>query len=164
MIYITVPLDVSHDRISFTCGKLLLDLYLQKQARQDVKRKLSACFILPSQNQIKAYYTLSAASVERQVLPDEIIKKLPPSYIDLPAVLLGRLAVSNSYHRQGLGEAMLIDALKRSYYASSQVGSMAVLVDPLDEEAKQFYEKYNFINLPDTGKMFLPMATIAQLF
>ena len=98
------------------------------------------------------------------MLPDEIKKKLPPSYIDLPTVLLARLAVSNSYHRQGLGEAMLIDALKRSYYASLQVGSMAVIVDPLDEEAKQFYEKYNFINLPGSGKMFLPMATIAQLF
>lgn len=164
MSYITVPLDSSHNKENFDCGKPLLDDYLHKQAKQDVKRRLSACFVLPDENEIKGYYTLSTASVERRLLPQEIIKKLPPSYNDLPTILLGRLAVSKSYQGQGLGEMILMDALKRSYFISGQVGSMAVIVDPLDEEAVKFYEKYDFILLPDSGKMFLPMATIAQLF
>ena len=164
MSFITVPLDSSHNKENFSCGKPMLDAYLQKQAKQDVKRRLSACFVLPDENEIKGYYTLSTASVERRLLPQEIIKKLPPSYNDLPTILLGRLAVSKSYQGQGLGEMMLMDALKRSYFISGQVGSMAVIVDPLDEEAVKFYEKYDFILLPDSGKMFLPMATIAQLF
>jgi ribosomal protein S18 acetylase RimI-like enzyme len=164
MSYITVPLDSSHNKENFTCGKQLLDTYLHKQAKQDVKRRLSACFVLPDGNEIKGYYTLSTASVDRTLLPREVIKKLPPSYSDLPTILLGRLAVNKSYQGQGLGEMILIDALKRSYFASMQVGSMAVIVDPLDEEAVKFYAKYDFILLPDSGKMFLPMATIAQLF
>ena len=164
MSYITVPLDSSHNRENFDCGKPLLDDYLHKQAKQDVKRRLSACFILPNQNEIKGYYTLSTASIERRLLPREIIKKMPPTYNDLPTILLGRLAVSKSYQGQGLGEMILMDALKRSYFTSLQVGSMAVIVDPLDEEAVKFYERYDFILLPDSGKMFLPMATIAQLF
>lgn len=164
MSYITVPLDSSHHKENFNCGKLLLNSYLHKQAKQDVKRRLSACFILPDENKIKGYYTLSAASVARRLLPREIIKKLPPSYSDLPAILLGRLAVSKNHQGQGLGELILIDALKRSYFTSMQVGSMAVIVDPLDEEAVAFYKKYDFILLPDSGKMFLPMATIARLF
>jgi len=164
MSFITVPLDSSHKKENFNCGKLLLDAYLHKQAKQDVKRRLSACFILQDENEIKGYYTLSTAAVERRLLPQEIIKKLPPSYSDLPAILLGRLAVSKSYQGQGLGELILMDALKRSYFISMQVGSMAVIVDPLDEGAVKFYEKYDFISLPDSGKMFLPMATIATLF
>ena len=164
MSYITVPLDSSHNKENFDCGKPLLDDYLHKQAKQDVKRRLSACFVLPDENEIKGYYTLSTASVERRLLPREIIKKLPSSYNDLPTILLGRLAVSKSYQGQGLGEMMLMDALKRSYFISGQVGSMAVIVDPLDEEAVKFYERYDFVLLPDSGKMFLPMATIAQLF
>jgi GNAT superfamily N-acetyltransferase len=164
MSYITVPLDSSHKKENFSCGKPLFDAYLHKQAKQDVKRRLSACFNLPDGNEIKGYYTLSTASVERRLLPQEIIKKLPPSYNDLPAILLGRLAVSKSYQGHGLGEMILMDALKRSYFASMQVGSMAVIVDPLDEEAVKFYEKYDFLLLPDSGKMFLPMATIAYLF
>lgn len=164
MGYITIPLASSHNKENFYCGKPLLDSYLQKQAKQDVKRRLSACFILPEGNEIKGYYTLSTASVERQLLPQKIIKKLPPSYTDLPAILLGRLAVGKNYQGQGLGELILMDALKRSYYTSMQVGSMAVIVDPIDEEAIAFYKRYDFILLPDSGKMFLPMATIAQLF
>lgn len=164
MSFITIPLDSSHKKENFNCGKLLLDSYLHKQAKQDVKRRISACFILPDGNEIKGYYTLSTASVERRLLPQEIIKKLPPSYSDLPAILLGRLAVSTSYRGQGLGEMILMDALKRSYFTSMQVGSIAVIVDPLDEDAVKFYERYDFISLPDSGKMFLPMATIATLF
>jgi len=164
MNYVTVPLALSHIKENFACGKTLLDSYLHKQAKQDVKRRLSACFVLPDGNEIKGYYTLSTASVERKVLPQDVIKKLPPSYNDLPATLLGRLAIGKNYQGQGLGEIILVDALKRSYFVSLGVGSMAVIVDPLDEEAVKFYKKYNFISLPDSGKMFLPMATIAQLF
>ena len=164
MSFITVPLDSAHKKENFNCGKGLLDAYLHKQAKQDVKRRLSACFILPDENEIKGYYTLSTAALDRRLLPQEIIKKIPHSCSDLPAILLGRLAVSKNYQGRGLGEFMLMDALKRSYFISMQVGSMAVIVDPLDEEAVKFYEKYDFISLPDSGKMFLPMATIAALF
>jgi hypothetical protein len=47
---------------------------------------------------------------------------------------------------------------------SKKAGSFAVVVDPLDEEAEGFYTKYGFIQLPDSGKMFLPMKTIEVLF
>lgn len=164
MSYITVPLDSSHNKENFNCGKSLLDSYLHKQAKQDVKRRLSACFIFPDGNEVKGYYTLSTASIERRLLPAKVIKMLPPSYNDLPAILLGRLAIGKNYQGQGFGEMILMDALKRSHFTSMQVGSMAVIVDPLDEEAMKFYERYDFILLPDSGKMFLPMATVAQLF
>lgn len=164
MGYLAVPLANAHEKEKFSCGKLLLDVYLHKQAKQDVKRRLSACFVLPEHNTIKGYYTLSTSSIEQAKLPSDIIKRLPPSYTDLPVTLLGRLAVSTDFQGQGLGETLLMDALKRSYFASLQVGSMAVIVDPIDDQAEKFYEKYDFIKLPDSGKMFLPMATIAQMF
>jgi ribosomal protein S18 acetylase RimI-like enzyme len=165
MSYITFPLSSSHNKEKFNCGKPLLDSYLHKQAKQDVKRRLSACFILPDEeDNVKGYYTLSSASIERKLLPEEVIKKLPLSYLDLPVILLGRLAISTDHQGQGLGEIVLLDALKRSYNTSKEVGSMAVIVDPLDLDAIKFYKKYDFILLPDSGKMFLPMATIAKLF
>lgn len=165
MAFLTVLLSSSHKKESFNCGKALLDNYLHKQAKQDVKRMLSACFVLSDdENNIKGYYTLSSSSVERNLLPEEIVKKLPPSYLDLPVILLGRLAISQNYQGQGIGETLLIDALKRSYSVSKEVGSMAVIVDPLDKDAVRFYEKYEFIALPDSAKMFLPMATVAKLF
>lgn len=165
MEFLTVPLDPSHKKQGFTCGNELLDRYLQKQAKQDVKRKLSACFILADEEgQIKGYYTLSNAGIAKQDVPEDVQKKLPPSYQSLPVTLLGRLAVSENFQGQGLGSLLLIDALKRSYIVSEQIDSMAVIVDPIDEQATKFYQKYGFILLPTSGKMFLPMKTIGGLF
>jgi ribosomal protein S18 acetylase RimI-like enzyme len=167
MNYLTVALDSSHNKKNFNCGKQLLDDYLHKQAKQDVKRKLSACFVLieNESKRIKGYYTLSSTAIQKDLLPEEITKKLPPNYKNLPATLLGRLAVDNSFQGQGLGELLLIDALKRSYDTSvTSVASMAVIVDPLDDAAIKFYKKYGFILLPDSGKMFIAMDTISTLF
>jgi len=166
MSYLTEPLNSSHNKKVFTCGKKLLDDYLQTQAKQDVKRKLSACFILAdNENTVKGYYTLSSTSIRRELLPDNIIKRLPPSYTNLPATLLGRLAINNSFKGKGLGELILMDALKRSYHTSlSSIGSMAVIVDPIDEDAIKFYKKYGFILLPDSDKMFISMDTISELY
>ncbi|MDR3712083.1 MAG: GNAT family N-acetyltransferase [Puia sp.] len=166
MSYLTVALNAIHKKKEFSCGRDLLDYYLHIQAKQDVKRKLSACFILADvDNAVKGFYTLSSSSIQRELIPEDLKKKLPPSYHHLPATLLGRLAVAIPYKCQGLGELLLLDALKRSYdIAIGSIGSMAVIADPIDESAQKFYEKYGFISLPDSGKMFLPMETIAALF
>jgi len=165
MSYITTLLSKKHSKENFTCGKDMLDKYLHMQAKQDVNRKLTACFILSDDEvTVKGYYTLSNTSVNRDFLPEKIIKKLPPSYKLLPATLLGRLAVDINYKGQGVGTNLLIDALKRSYLNSLQIASMAVVVDPLDNEAIAFYNHFGFIELPDSGKMFLPMSQLQQIF
>jgi predicted GNAT family N-acyltransferase len=165
MSYLTNPLQTFHRKKDFDCGKPSLNHYLHIQAKQDIKRKLAACFILADDmNYVKGYYTLSNASIPRNLLPEEIKTKMPPSYNHLPATLMGRLAIDSKYAGQGLGKLLLIDALKRSHETSNTIGSMAVIVDPLDEEAENFYFKYGFIKLPDSGKMFLAMGTIATLF
>jgi predicted N-acetyltransferase YhbS len=165
MNYLTSLLSAGHEKETFSCGNNLLDHYLHKQAKQDMKRMLSACFILPDDNrQIKGYYTLSNASIPGSNLPDAIIKKLPPSYKDLPVALLGRLAVDNVFKGQGLGSLLLIDALKRSYDISvTSIASMAVIVDPIDTAAIDFYSKFGFIILSN-NRMFIPMKTVGQLF
>lgn len=166
MSQISEPLASTHKKSYFSCGKELLDTYIQKQANQDVKRKLSTCFVIndAETNLIKGYYTLSSSSVLSEYIPDRIRKKLPRSYESIPTILLGRLAVDSRFQGQGIGQMILIDALKRSFELSKTIGSFAVVVDPIDQEAERFYDKYGFIKLPDSGKMFMPMKTISQLF
>lgn len=166
MNQITENLNSRHRKNEFSCGKELLDNYLHKQANQDVKRKLSACFVLNDEesNLVKAYYTLANNSIPQEFIPVKIQKQLPKSYISIPTTLLGRLAVDNRFKGKGIGKLLLIDALKRSFEISKSIGSFAVVVDPLDEDAESFYARYGFIKLPDSGKMFLPMSTINELF
>lgn len=166
MSYLTEPLDSKHDKINFSCGKELLDIYFWRQANQDIKRKLSACFVLIDKelDKIKGYYTLSSNSISNELIPNSFRKRLPKSYLSLPTILLGRLAIDKDYQGQGIGKIMLIDSLKRCNEISNSIGAFAVIVDPLDIDADRFYEKYGFIKLPDSGKMFLSMKTIKELF
>lgn len=159
-------LDKKHNREDFDCGKELLNNYLKNQAGQDVKRKLAACFVLTEKetNKIKGYYTLSNNSIPLTSFPDYIRKKLPKSYVSIPTALLGRLAVDTRVQGKGIGKILLIDALKRSYEISKEIGSFAVVVDPIDEEAERFYDKYDFIKLPDSKKMIIATRTLKELF
>lgn len=147
----------------FNCGKEMLDNYLHSQASQDVKRKLCVVFAMFEDTTVKGYYTLSNASIPAEMMPEAIKKKMPKFYNALPVTLLGRLAIDTKFKGQGLGGIILLDALKRSYDSSQSLGSIGVVVDPLDSDAVAFYKKFGFILLPDSGKMFLPMADIAKL-
>ena len=164
MGYPIFPLQSGFNKKDFSCGKDMLDNYIQKQASQDLKRRLSAVFAMVDDGRVIGYYTLSSTSISRDLVPEDVQKKMPPSYHDLPATLLGRLAVDQNYKGQRLGEYLLMDALKVALDVSEKhIGSIALIVDPLDEDAEAFYAKYDFIKL-DSGKMFLPMQTIASLF
>lgn len=159
-------LDKKHNRKEFDCGKELLNNYLKNQAGQDVKRKLSACFVLVDNetNLIQGFYTLSNYSIPLSSFSEQIRKKLPKSYISIPTTLLGRLAIDKKYQGKGIGKILLIDALKRCYHISTEIGSFGIVVDPIDNEAKNFYEKYDFIELPDSKKMFIAIKTLKELF
>jgi len=159
-------LDKKHNRKDFDCGKELLNDYLKTQAGQDVKRKLSVCFVLADSETkvIQGYYTLSNSSIPLSSFSEQIQKKLPKSYKSIPTTLLGRLAIDKKYQGKGIGKILLIDALKRSYGISNEIGSFGIIVDPIDEEAKGFYQKYDFIELPDSKKMFIATQTLKELF
>jgi GNAT superfamily N-acetyltransferase len=166
MSQITENLNSQHRKNKFSCGKQILDTYLHRQANQDIKRKLSACFVIidKESNLIKGYYTLSNNSIPQKFIPKKFQKRLPKTYSFIPTTLLGRLAIDIHFQGKGIGKLLLIDALKRSFELSKSIGSFAVIVDPLDKDAEMFYDKYGFIELPDSGKMFLPMKTIKELF
>lgn len=163
--FIVEPLGAKHDRAAFSCGNQQLDFYLQKQAGQDLKKRAAVPFVItPDHKTIAGFYTLSQYAVDLGELPENISKKMP-RYPMVSATLLGRLAVSERFREQGLGEMLLIDALHRALQSSEQIASAAVVVDAKDEQAVAFYKKYGFIDLPKIEKrLFLPMATIARLF
>jgi predicted N-acetyltransferase YhbS len=163
MNFLSEPLNDTHVRDDFSCGKVILDRYLKLQANQDIRKKLSACFVIANnENSVIGYYTLSSSSILTDSLPSSMRKKIPQSYETVPVILLGRLAVDLRYMGQHLGGDLLLDAMKRSLAASVVVGSSAIVVDPLDEEAKTFYLKYGFAQL-DNGKMFIPMKDISAV-
>lgn len=156
-------LEKKHNRKDFSCGVVELDNYIKQYVSQDVKRKLTVCYVLEDEHKdVIAYYTLSAGSVDLNDIPDDLKRSL--KYAEIPVVIIGRLAVHVDYQGNKLGQILLIDALKRIIEISALVGNHAVIVDPINESAAKFYAKFGFIQLKDSRRMFLALKTVATLF
>ena len=145
-----VVLGKQHDRKAFSCGVEPLDRYFREQASQDVKRRATACYVAVelATGKVAGYYTLAAAGVPLSELPEELVKKLP-RYPSVPVARLGRLAVDQAFRGQGLGGALVWDAVSRSI--RSEVAVAALLVDAKDEEAAAFYRHLGFVPLTGDG-------------
>lgn len=156
------PLEAAHDRATFSSGSEPLDRYFQQQVTQDVRRRVTACFVaLTSERRIAGYYTLAAASMLLADLPPDIGKKLP-RYPTVPTVRMGRLAVDQNFKGRGLGGALLADAMSRT--ASSEIAAYALVVDAKDEGAAAFYRHHGFVPLPNSPlTLFLPLATASKI-
>lgn len=163
--YLFEPLG-NQDRAAFLCYKKPLQDYIRERASQDLKRNLAAVFVLVRKDdphRVVGYYSLSNRELPLNTLPAELAKKAG-RYNSLPVTLLGRMAVDDAQRGNGLGELVLMDALRRALLVTQQVGSFAVFVEAKDEESASFYRKYGFIELPDDKlKLLLAMKTIETL-
>jgi GNAT superfamily N-acetyltransferase len=157
-------LEREHDRSTFDCGQPLLNEWLKTKAGQFDRRDLSRTFVAtrPGLIVVLGYYALSTHRVVYDTLPDDQSKGLPR--LDIPVVLLGRLAVDRKVQGEGLGALLLIDALRRSATISEDIGIRAVEVDAIDESTRRFYSKFGFRSLlDDPYHLFMPMHEIRKL-
>ena len=164
MPYVIEPLGNHHDRAAFSCGVEPLDRYFKQQAGQEARRHVANCFVgmHRSENAIGGYYTLSATAVIFDELPEEFRKKLP-RYPQVPAALVGRLAVATRHRGKRLGELLLFDAMRRTLEAD--LAAAILVVDAKDEAAANFYRSYDFLDIgPGRRRLYLPITEIAKIF
>ena len=156
------PFNPTHDRTGFLCGVEALDRYLKKQAKQDIKRRISRIFVATKPDKPKVvigYYTLSTLSIELNQLPEKLARKLPKHPV--PAALIGRLAIRNYAQGQGVGKLLLADAIKRTLAVSDQIAIYTMVVDAINDNTIGFYEQFGFTRLSDDSpKLFLPLKSI----
>jgi ribosomal protein S18 acetylase RimI-like enzyme len=155
-------LTKAHKRSDFTCGNDRIDLYFRETVSQDVKRKYATCFVARdiAANRIAGFYTLSSSNVPLNEVPEPLAKKLP-RYPTVPAVLIGWLGRHSAYAGQGLGEALLFDAIKT---VATPIGAHAIFAEAVDDRAAAFYAAYGFtplIKRPRT--LYLPVAAALSL-
>lgn len=161
---ISVNLEKTHNKKNFKCGKDSLDNYIKLNAKKDVVSNLAACFVITQDNDVIGYYTLSCSSEDIEEVPDEMKKGIKGNYDNVPIILIGRLAIDKNYQGMGLGKVLFTDCLKRVLETSIIIGAFAVCVDPIDDDAKEFYQKFGFIPLNDSNRMILPIKTLKKSF
>jgi ribosomal protein S18 acetylase RimI-like enzyme len=157
------PLAKAYKRADFTCGNDRIDRYFRETVSQDVKRRYATCFVAReiATDRVAGFYTLSSSTIPLNEVPEPLAKKLPP-YPTVPAVLIGWLGRHGDYAGQGLGEALLFDAIKT--VATAPIGAHAIFADAIDDHAAAFYAAFGFASLIKRPRtLYLPTATALSL-
>ena len=156
-----VTLLATHELSHFDCGQEVLNIWLKNRALTNDKHNFSRTFVsLDNQNQVAGFYSLSASSVNRELVPKPLQRNSPS---EIPVILLGRLGVDVTHQHSGLGRSLLRDALLRSLNASGSIGATAVLVHALTESATEFYLKRGFSpSATDHFTLTLPISRLRE--
>ena len=163
MSWVIEKLSSEHKKDTFDCGREPLNNFIQKFAGQYRKKNLGQTYVatLPDKRVI-GYYTISTSRVDFQTIPADLRKRFPE--IPIPVILLGRLAVDKTHRGQGLGKTLLVKALRQAVDLSQIIGIAAVEVHALDDQARDFYQKYGFTSLVDDHHhLYMPIKTISKL-
>jgi GNAT superfamily N-acetyltransferase len=139
------PIAADHEWVDFDSGELPLNEWLKKRAFKNHVSGASRCFVVCVGKVVIAYYSLSAGAISHEAAPKPMRRNMPNP---LPILLLGRLAVDKRYHNQGIGQALLRDAMLRSVHVAGNAGVFALLVHALSGPAKQFYLSRGFVESP----------------
>ncbi len=152
------PLTSEVNLHDFSCGKSPLDDWLRYTALKAEARSARTYVTCLGEN-VVGYYCFASGAVRLDELPKKIRRNMPTF---APVTLLGRLAVDTRFQGLGIGKGLLKDALSRALHASTIIGSRAVMVHAIDDEAAAFYAAFGFQPFPEGGKtFFLPIETIA---
>jgi GNAT superfamily N-acetyltransferase len=154
------PLGPAHERDRFSSGQASLDDFLRSLVSQYERRRLGRTYVAvpPAARNIVGYYTLAPGAVSFASVPARLGRKLPRHPV--PVVLLARLAVDEKEQGKGLGQLLLVDAMRRCLALGDRLGVHAIEVNAIDDRAGAFYERFGFIPLADDRRhLYLPLAT-----
>lgn len=158
-IRLTAPTRISatHDLSRFDCGEPTLNQWLARRALTNEANGASRTYVVCEGNVVMGYYSLANGAIARETAPKRLQRNMPDP---IPVMVMGRLAVDLAYQDQGIGRALLRDAIRRVMQAADIAGIKAILVHALSENAKQFYLRHAFVeSTADPMTLCLSLAT-----
>jgi GNAT superfamily N-acetyltransferase len=151
-----------HPTEGFDCGREELNRYLLRYAWANQQAGAAQTYVGLAGDTIIGYYTLAVGQVTREDAPERLTKGLARHPV--PIMLLARLAVDRRWQGQGAGKALLCDAMQRTLQAADIAGIRAFAVHAKNEEARSFYEKFDFIPSPtDPMHLFVLLKDVRRM-
>lgn len=156
-----VPIAEHHQVDDFCSGVASLDDWLHRRAIRNEAARASRTYVLCKGKTVVGYYALASGAIAASQAPRKIKRNMPDP---IPVIILGRLAIDQNHQGQGLGSALLRDALWRVSQAAELIGAKAVLVHAISAEARLFYAERGFIASPfDPMVLLLPLETVQKI-
>ena len=158
-------LSKSHNREGFDCGNEPLNPFLRQTVRQHAERGLLRTVVLVEEHAalpkpVLGFFSLNICQIKSESLAPGEAKRLPR---DVSGIRLGRLAVSKTCQRQGIGKTLVVAAMEKLLEVFSTAGGIGLFVDAKDQDPKRYYEQFGFIPMPSNElELFLPVKTIQE--
>lgn len=154
------PLTADHEVSEFTCGKPTLDHWLKTRALANQEKGFTVVLVVHEAGRVVGYYGLAPTAVVANVLPRSIRTGQPPDPV--PCLLLGQLATDIGWTGRGIGTGLVKHALERCVTAAALVGGRALMVNAVDADAADFWQRRGFIpSKDDPLVLFRSIAAIA---
>ena len=151
-----------HTVENFDCGREELNRYLVRYAWQNQQAGAAQTYVGVVGDVIVGYHTLAVGHVTLEDAPERLTKGLAKHPV--PIMLLARLATDHRWRGKGVGKALLRDAMQRTLQAAEIAGIRALAVHAKDEDAKRFYEHFDFVPSPsDAMHLFVLLKDVRRI-
>lgn len=158
----------SHDREAFSCGVTSMDRWFKESISDQIKANRTRVWCaVDKTGKVVGFYAFSAHAVEPSSSPALATRR---DRHPIPAVYLSALATDLSVQGQGLGSALMADAMAKALEISEIIGAAAVVLDVLQDDAYEkrmkFYTDLGFAPIDPTknpNRLFLSIKAISQI-
>ncbi len=142
-----VLLTEAHDVSTFDSGEAVLDDWLRERALHNMQIAASRTYVVcPAASQrVVGFFALTMGQILARETLGSMRRNMPGQ---IPAVVLGRLAIDRAWQGRGLGRAILTEVVRRSLRASAEVSARLVVVHAISPSAEAFYLHHGFARLP----------------
>ena len=161
----------THDRAAFSCGVPQIDNYLKLSAKKGSKADVVRVWVVVDEkSNIVGFYGINMHAADVRDMP-EAYKKRTGKHGLLPAAFIAMIGVDESQQGNGIGSALVADALSRIARVSDEIGTCVIVLDVFDDgdaetvaRRKTYYESFGFHPLPDQPlRLFMPVQTAREL-
>lgn len=152
------PLSADHWLDDFDSGEPELDEWLVRRGLRNQLAGFSRIYVTTDGVRVVGYHSVSAFAVLRSDASGRARRKAPRQ---IPAILLGLLAVDREAQGHGLGVGLLRHAMELTVAASETIGVRMLVVTALHPGAAEFYERFGLSRSP-TNPLDL-MITVADI-
>ena len=133
-----------HDTAPFRCGVDSLDHWLAESALGLQAEGKTAVHVAESESgQVVGYFALAPHEPWAVNLPRRVKGNSRDGRMQ--AILLGKLALDQSFRGMGFGPFLVLEALRVACAAADLVGGRAIVVDAQHERVAKFYEEISFL-------------------
>jgi len=161
----------THDRTAFSCGVPQIDNYLKLTAKKGSKADVVRVWVvIDEKSNIVGFYGINMHAIDVKEMPDAYQKKAGKHGL-LPAAFIAMIGVDEKQQGNGVGSALVADAISRIARVSEEIGTCVIILDVFDDgeadtvaRRKIYYESFGFLPLPDQPlRLFMPVQTAREL-